>query len=73
MSLLEAIRAMFSPDAPRSLEDRGWPDQLVDPPQQPTDEDVAWARLEAEALVRRARALDVDLDYERLGRRQVVQ
>lgn len=69
MTIWEAIRSMLAPR--RSDEDRDdWSGYGGATRQQPTDDDVAWARLEAEALVRRARALDVDIDYERLGRRR---
>jgi hypothetical protein len=34
----------------------------------PSDEQVRWAKMQAETLVRRARALDVELDLERAGR-----
>lgn len=32
----------------------------------PTDEEIAWAKQEAAALIRRARMLDVEVELERL-------
>lgn len=34
-------------------------------PPQPSEEELRWARREAEAIVRRARALEIEVDLER--------
>jgi hypothetical protein len=55
--LFPARRAPSPPPTPAGVPNLG--------PPPPPDEELRWARREAEAILRRARALEIEVDLER--------
>jgi hypothetical protein len=69
VKVAELIRGLLFRDRPAAPSGRPPPYRAADlGPPPPPDEDLRWARREAEAILRRARALEIEVDLERAVR-----